>query len=170
MVKVEEIENVNSEVFVANMNSAGATVGMQPLPPGTPVSKAAVAYSNFLAGQLTKNWASIFPKGNLNSQTDSGYMQPFDDSIIGTTPECVVNQFMEQMDNWGLPTIEDMATKAARTITNELIMSAGATHFVHGTYEASSNESIDWMAGFGTFRLTTNELGVVYCWGAGLEF
>jgi len=159
----------NTTIYIDQLNEMGKSGGMTPIPAGTPVTQAAQQFSQFLQGELTKKWKTQFPS-NDPAGSDNGYMEPLTANIPGTAPKCVVDQITNDLDAWELPTSSEAATKIAKMITGELSAQGGVLGFQQGRTQVTSNETILWMVGYGSFDVTQTEQGVVYVFSAALQY
>lgn len=161
---------VNQNVFINEVNAAAPGAGMGPVAPGTPIEKAAQQYNAALVAKLGTTFAAVFGSPLSAENQDNGYMGPIANLNPGDAPQCVVDQVNMDFQQWGLPGTTDVATTIARSITLHLANQGGVTNYTSGTLQVTSNESIAWMAYYGTFSIEQGELGAVYAFGAALQF
>lgn len=163
---VQYVQNQN--IFIQEVNSAGQSVGMGPVAPGTSIEVAAQTYQTSLDAKLVSAFQASFgnPLPPLNQ--DSGYMGPVANLDPSNPPQCIIDQVNQDASNWGLPMTTDLAQRISSTITMHISTSGGATAMAGGRLQVSSNETIDWLAYFGTYSIEQNEQGVVYTFGAAL--
>lgn len=163
---VQYVQNQN--VFIGEVNSAGEAVGMGPVAPGTSIEKAAQTYLTSLQSKLVTAFQASFNEALPPLNQDSGYMGPIANLDPGSPPQCVVSQVNQDLSDWGLPLTTDLATRLASAITLHVATSGGTTASTGGMLQVSSNETIGWMAYFGTFSIEQDQQGVVYTFGAAL--
>lgn len=166
---VTNITVVNNTQFIEQVNSAGKTNGMTPVPNDTPVTKAAQAYETSLIDALTKAWAAKFPNLDPND-IDSGLMQPYSANVGGTAPQCALDLITQDFQNWNIPTESKAQEQIAKTITEHLQSNGGVTSSASGSFQVNSNQSIAWMARFGEFSVTASQNGVIYAFTAANQF
>lgn len=160
---------VNQDIFIGQVNGVGPSLGLSPVIPGTPISQVAQDYTNALMKKLASSFSAVFGMDLPEENQDHGYMGPIGNLQPGVAPPCVVDQVNQDFSNWSLPMTTDIGTRIARTITQHLALQGGVTNFASGTLQVSSNESVLWMAYYGTFSITQDELGAVYAFGAALK-
>lgn len=165
---VQVVQNQN--IFINQVNNAGGSIGMGPVAPGTAISTAAQQYSTFLQQKLGTSFQTVFSTALPSENQDNGYMGPIQALDPHNPPQCVIDQVNQDMSNWNLPMTTDIAQRIASTIVLHLSTEGGASNFASGTLQVTSNESICWMAYYGTFDIEQNEQGAVYAFGAALQF
>jgi hypothetical protein len=162
--------SVHPGLFLNEVNSAGALIGMPPVSAGLSISDAAKQFMLQLQNQLPTKFQNIYGLTLPAQNQDSGYLAPIEGLHPGDAPQCIVDQVKMDFSNWNLPTTTDIATRIASTLTMDLSIHDGAAGFAQGTLEVTANENIIWMVGYGAFTTAQNQLGAVYVFGATLQF
>jgi hypothetical protein len=164
---------VNTNIFINEVNNAGQNIGMGPVSPTASIDKAAQQYNAALQAKLLTSYNAVFGSALPGENQDNGYMGPIQNLVPGDAPQCVVDQVNQDFSVWGLPGSTDIGTVIAKSITLHLANQGGVTNFASGSLQVTSNETIAWMAYFGTFSIEAgeqSELGAVYAFGAALQF
>jgi len=100
------------------------------------------------------------------TNTDNGCVQSYsDDGDVKT----VVSQITQDFNNWSIEADAKAIAMMASTIQREVVAKAGKTGVSYGTYNIDSNQSIDWVVGYGTFQITPENKGLVYGFAAQLN-
>ncbi|MEM9556843.1 MAG: hypothetical protein AAGC60_21465 [Acidobacteriota bacterium] len=158
----------NTNIYINSVNAARKKAGLQPLPPGTTVSKATQQLEKMLVNLVNKDWGTQYPDVE-SAGSDFGFMYPTSELEPGQAPRCVVQQLALDFRNWQLPGTGGTARQIAQTITEELSAQGGVLGTQHGATSINSNEQIDWLVGYASVNISDDTNGYVYVFQAGLE-
>jgi hypothetical protein len=166
---------MSTNVTIVNIESLNATcqqLGMQPLPPGTPLDKGVKQVWDALNTAMATKWAKVYPSVTAPAESDSGVMGPWSDNVPGTAPQCLTGKVGEDFKSWGLPVDDPAIEQMAVQITQEISSQGGAAGTFVGQSQVGGSETIYWAVGYGTGAIADGPpemLGVIYTFMATLS-
>lgn len=161
------VQNTNVRVFIKSANAIIVNAGGSALGPVTSLSAAAKALEKALKAELPTSFKAAHGDDLPAMNMSFGYFSPFDKMKQGDVPATVVTQINQDLTNWQVPTTNNVAQQIAKTITTNLVSTAGQATVLSGTTAQGPNESVDWTCIAGSVPVdAAGTIGIAYVWGA----
>lgn len=159
--------NVNINTFQQYYNA----LDLGPIPAGTTIDGAVKGLQAGLMTMMQTEWASRYPTVPINSnQQNQGIMQPYNQDISGTAPQCAIDWITTSLNGWQMPFSPQVPTMMASEIANNVSSNAGIKGVFCGQTNLNANETIYWAVGYIVATvIDPNTLGIIFTYTATLS-
>jgi len=123
-------------------------------------------YISAAEGAADKTFQAQFP-GADQKGLDSGVVKGF--SVGGSNMSTMKQQMSQDFLNWQVNCSGSAVDQMASTIKKQVDAKGGATAASHGRYSVNINYTICFAVAFGIFPVTTDAMGLVYGFSAGVD-